>query len=475
MKLKKIIRKLKFLIYIFIAVIGVVLIIIACFINKDPNSLNVFPANVQYDILIAIGGSFASSAAATIFLLAILPTETDESLQLQEWGIKTLYLERNNIEIEVNSRYLHERLDFMAFGLSHFVGKNRDLDVVADKVKKGLIVRILTLNPYSSYVLDQEKLENNYNIKNDILSLIEWVEKVNDCVKPNGHKKNQIQIKFYDELPMDFYCRVDNKIYVGPYIPDSLSGKALTYQFDLHSKGGEWYSQLFERIWNNNSNIHVTDQCYKYHYIQQKRAIESILKYFCDRTAKGAKGEDIIGVIAIFKGDFRRTFFSCNKNHEEMHKIHKKGDGTVGVLIHELSDPNIRKAIVFNDYKNNVAFAKKYQTRKKQIKMLEKSAVKLDNNVETMAVLALPIINDSELLGVLTFDFVELPEKYLEGIERCKSFLNNPKKVAETVQDALETLFSEIEQCGDIVQELLGQEIRTEYKKLYEEEWNNVK
>lgn len=489
MKLKQLIRKLKVLIYVMIGIVGIIMVIWGCMVKSLSNNLNtgehsdisideeidnvgIFPAEVQYDIFIGIGGGFVSSAAVTLFLLAILPEESNESQELQEWGIRRIYQERSNIEIELKGKHPHEHLDFIAFGLSHFISKNSDQDIVATKVKKGLIIRILTLNPYSRYVFEQEKLENNRNIKNEILELERWVNNINNYHQSNDKTRNQIQIKFYDELPLNFYCRVDDKVYVGPYVPDKPSGKNITYQYDFYSSGGRWYSDLFERIWNSNSIIRTTEQYNKYHYVEQGESIRSILKYFCDKIQDEIQGEKVVvGVIAILKGELRRTFFSCNKK-EENHKVHKKDEGTVGLMFKEFKDPNIRKVIVFNDYENNIAIAKKYQLRKNEMKKLQKSAVKMENNDETVAILAMPITINSELLGTLTFDFAELPCNYLKIVEKLKK---NSNISEEILGSDLGKLFDEIEKCGEIVVKLLGQEMKMEYKVLYEEEWKNEK
>lgn len=110
------------------------------------------------------------------------------------------------------------------------------------------MVRIIALNPYSVHVAAWEELENN-NIYQNIMNLIDWVKTANQYVEQRGETVSRVQIQVYDGLPLDFYCGADDKVYIGPYIPDILSGSMVTYMLDYNSEGGRWYSDLFERIW----------------------------------------------------------------------------------------------------------------------------------------------------------------------------------------------------------------------------------
>lgn len=169
-------------------------------------------------------------------------------------------------------------------------------------------MRIITLNPNSEYVLEQEQYENDKSIKQEILKLCEWVDKINENVEP---KEKKIKIKFYDDLPLDFYCRKDKSIYVGPYLPAFSGYRLITYEFSADSKGGEYYQNLFQSIWEKESNIKVMDGLGEYFCVYQSEGIEAIMKYFCAQIPKGINNSDVIGIIAVFKGGLRKTFLAA--------------------------------------------------------------------------------------------------------------------------------------------------------------------
>lgn len=52
-------------------------------------------------------------------------------------------------------------------------------------------------------------------------------------------------------MTLDFYWRVDNMIYVGPYFYDEPSNQTITYGFEEGGKGFARYSDYFEKLWNN--------------------------------------------------------------------------------------------------------------------------------------------------------------------------------------------------------------------------------
>lgn len=84
-----------------------------------------------------------------------------------------------------------------------------------DKVKRGLKVKFITVHPNSIFLEEREKIENKQagEIRKTIIDLIQWIEKL----KSNTKRPDNIQIKFYDSLPLDFYCKIDDNLYVGPY------------------------------------------------------------------------------------------------------------------------------------------------------------------------------------------------------------------------------------------------------------------
>ena len=98
-----------------------------------------------------------------------------------------IYSERRSIRI-ASKQFPKKRLDFIAFGLSHFREENKKIDAIIQKLKKGLNIRILTLNPNSIYVKEQQKIENNNNTQ-ETFDLFDSINN-DDLFKTIGKKRS---------------------------------------------------------------------------------------------------------------------------------------------------------------------------------------------------------------------------------------------------------------------------------------------
>lgn len=460
-KIKEFIKKYKYSVYISIGFFGTVLVMWAAWGLKKHTAF--------YDLLMGVGCSIIATVAVTIILLMLIPDDLDEDSELKEWGIVNIYGERGNIKIS-SKKFPKSNLDFIAFGLRHFREANRSMEDVYRKVKKGLKVRILAPNPNSIFVIEQQKMENESGIKQDIYDLIKWVNDLNAKLK-NGHSYGEggsIKIKLYENIPLDFYCRADQDIYVGPYMPDMSSSKIITYQFKIGTKGGSYYMDIFDKVWSGEGNTNIVNTHQDYIVMKQQVGIEAVLKYFSG-LLQNESGKPVIAVIAIFKGDLRKTFFSCNKPGQEKHICHGKMEGSVGELIKLSKNGSANKYLLFSDYKNKLAFVNEHQNRNEFIKKIENNAIKLKED-DTCAILIVPLVVDDVMIGVLTFDFAELPMKYLIKEKELSSILNDEELSGECYV-LLDEMFQIAKDCEKIIINLLGQTIETEYKKLFEQEW----
>mgnify|MGYP007017246127 FL=1 len=211
--------------------------------------------DILYDVLLGVGGSFVSTAIVTIVLIFSLPDESGENAELVAWGLEKIHLERRVARIS-SDNFPEKQLDYIAFGLQHFRTENKNIEKIARKVKRGLHVRILTLHPDSEYIKSQEQMEGSNRLSEEIIELYKWVNRVKDCLGSNP--AGSIEIKFYDNLPLDFFCHADNKIWFGPYQPGIASGDAITYELKAKSEGGKKYAERFQRYWNGECNVKAT-------------------------------------------------------------------------------------------------------------------------------------------------------------------------------------------------------------------------
>lgn len=167
------------------------------------------------------------------------------------WGLKEIFETRQKMNIRLNEIWdnLSDNLDIIAFGLKSF--RDAQSDSIKEKVKDGLKIRILTINPFSSFVKQRERDENEMtgSIKKTILDLEKWMT----TLKGISNNKENIQLKFYNSLPIDFYWRQDDKLYTGPYLYGIGSQQTITFEYQKGTKGYQFYHNYFENLWNNDT------------------------------------------------------------------------------------------------------------------------------------------------------------------------------------------------------------------------------
>lgn len=223
-----------------IAAIGIIVIISSQFISAKSE---------WRTVLVSIGCSLLASSIVTFLSSKYLTRISRVKDIIQHWGLEGIYETRqamNRSTDEVLNQSENE-LDIIAFGLRSF--RDAKTKIIKEKVKRGLKIRIITLDPSSEFVTQREKDEKEVSgqIGKTILDLIKWVD---DIKKESPDPKN-ISIKFYNSLPQDFYFRIDNHIFFGPYLYGKASQQTISYEFKGNSVGYEYYKDYFDELWND--------------------------------------------------------------------------------------------------------------------------------------------------------------------------------------------------------------------------------
>lgn len=76
--------------------------------------------------------------------------------------------------------------------------------------------------------------------------MVEWADTLNA-----KNFKGKIIVKGYNSMTLDFYWRVDNTVYVGPYWYGVDSQQTITYKFLDGGKGFTQYTEYFSSLWDN--------------------------------------------------------------------------------------------------------------------------------------------------------------------------------------------------------------------------------
>lgn len=186
-------------------------------------------------------------ASAAVLILTTLLVDRVPVDPLDKWGIEAMYPSRQMMNADCDSKLkkAKKQIDVIAFGLKHF---REEVDTEA-LLKKGVNFRIITMDPESQFISQREKEEGKSAgyIKGDIEQLMKWAESLNQKTY-----RGKIEIKGYSCMTLDFYWRVDDSLFWGPYWYDTDSQATISFCY----KSGEafdTYAQYFEKLWNDDS------------------------------------------------------------------------------------------------------------------------------------------------------------------------------------------------------------------------------
>lgn len=199
------------------------------------------------NILISVGCSLLASASVSYLTSKYLVRINRIKELIEYWGIFAIYETRQEMNRSTDTAFetLENRLDIIAWGLKSF--RDGKTKIVQEKVKRGLKLRILAPDPESIFVKQREIAENEVpgQIRKTIIDLGGWI----DELKLLSTNSENVQIKYYDKLPEDFYFRVDDSIFIGPYLYGKSSQQTISYEFKGPSHGFTYYNDYFEKLW----------------------------------------------------------------------------------------------------------------------------------------------------------------------------------------------------------------------------------
>ena len=201
------------------------------------------------NILLSIGCSLLASTVVSYLTSKYLIRMNRVKNIVENWGLESIFETRQEMNRSTDTafEYLEKNLDIIAWGLKSF--RDAKEKIVREKVERGLKIRFVTLHPDSEYVNQREKDEKEIpgQIRLTILNLQEWIESLQKIAP----KPDNIQVKYYNSLPEDFYFRVDDHIFIGPYLYGISSQQTISYEFKSPAKGALYYRDYFERLWND--------------------------------------------------------------------------------------------------------------------------------------------------------------------------------------------------------------------------------
>jgi hypothetical protein len=223
-----------------ILLLGIVLVLLS-FLGESSSRTSI--------VLLSVGASVIAAGLVS-FMISLYSIESWASYDdVAKWRLTGIYKTRaaKNSYADEKLAACLEQIDIAAFGLKSF--RDASTELVRKKVRSGVRIRILCLGPDSPYVSAREKSENEVpgQIRGTIIALQEWIRELQTLASEN----QQVQLKYYDSLPLEFYFRIDQTLYVGPYLHGYGSQQTITLEFEQPGMGFEYWQAYFDTLWND--------------------------------------------------------------------------------------------------------------------------------------------------------------------------------------------------------------------------------
>ncbi|MCW0507852.1 hypothetical protein [Aeromonas piscicola] len=239
MKRQKIVQ----LLILLLSIIFILAAILYSYVYSESGNSNV------NTILLSIGCSILAVVIINFVEYQIILPEVNTLKIMNLWKLVSIFETRQEMNNETNKLLKNAlELDIAAFGskgLLNFQG-----EILKERLTKGLKIRFLVPNKDSAFIRQREVDENatTDEIKNNIARLIAWVESTKKELNLGDGK---ILIKEYSSLPTESIMRIDNDVFVGPFMINKVSQLTMAYQYKKNGKGYEYYHGYFNRIWDN--------------------------------------------------------------------------------------------------------------------------------------------------------------------------------------------------------------------------------
>jgi len=165
---------------------------------------------------------------------------------IDKWGVEAIYRTRAEMNVSTNIALskCKDEIEIIAFGLKSF--REVQTEEILRLIRRKVSIKILTLNPESKVLelLDKREGLITGSTKKSIEDLAVWCKELNAKIN-----KSYIELKFYDCLPLDFYFRIDDHVYIGPYLKGVSSQQTISYEFTT-GEGYMYWAKYFNTQWD---------------------------------------------------------------------------------------------------------------------------------------------------------------------------------------------------------------------------------
>ena len=144
-----------------------------------------------------------------------------------------------------------KQIDVLGLGLEHFREDNGGN--LKNKALEGVSIRLLVIKPNSKISSIRSYQENDLKgetIEIPLIKLKKYVDEVNKSIE-QLKTGNKIQLKCYDAVPSTMIFRMDNIMFIGPYLHKISSRNTITYKIEGDTEIFKQYEKHFNDLWND--------------------------------------------------------------------------------------------------------------------------------------------------------------------------------------------------------------------------------
>lgn len=198
-------------------------------------------------VLLSVGCSLLAAAVVTYLSSRYLARRSRIREIMDHWGLEAIYETRQKMNASSDLVWpkAERQLDAMGWGFRSF--RDAKGNALEEKIVAGMKVRFLVPAPDSETVRRREEEEqvSPGSIAREIEQLGKWVDSL------NKHEPGSAKIRYYTGHPQEFYFRLDDVAFVGPYLYGKTSQQTISYEFRGPSHGFTHYRDYFDRLWDD--------------------------------------------------------------------------------------------------------------------------------------------------------------------------------------------------------------------------------
>lgn len=144
-----------------------------------------------------------------------------------------------------------KNIDVLGLGLNQF--REEHSEILKHKALEGITVRLLVVKPNSKISSIRSYQENDLRgetIEISLDKLEKYVKEINEIIS-KSKKGKKIQLKYYDVIPSTMIFRIDNIMFIGPYLHQVPSRNTITFKAEKNTKIFKQYIEHFDKLWHD--------------------------------------------------------------------------------------------------------------------------------------------------------------------------------------------------------------------------------